>query len=68
MGYISQNITNISNSGERTTVINGVEYPWVKGMKGNSLTMINNKIYIDGYELKNGQWKRTLMALFYRLF
>ena len=36
--------------------------------KGNSTTIINRKVYIGGYEFKNGKWKRTLKALWYNLF
>lgn len=61
-------ISSITDSNRGITIINGVEYPWVKGMKGNSMTQINGKIYIDGYELKNGEWKKTLLALYYKIF
>jgi hypothetical protein len=60
--------TCISNSTKRSTVVNGVEYKWNDNMKGNNTTQINGKVYIDGYELKNGEWKRTLKALWYKLF
>ena len=54
---------------KRITIINGVEYPWVKGMRGCSTTTINGKVFIDGFELnKNGQWKRTLRALWHLIF
>lgn len=35
---------------------------------GNSITTVNDKIYINGYEFKNGEWKRTLTALWYLIF
>lgn len=48
--------------------INGEELPEVPSKKqGYNQTVINNKIYIDGYEWKNGKWKRTLKALWYAL-
>lgn len=49
-------------------IINGKEYPYIKGMSGNLTTTINGKIYIDGFELINGKWKRTIKALWYLLF
>lgn len=65
-GFDNHNI--VSDSGKRVTIINGNEYPWVKGMKGNNMTQINGKSYIDGFELKNGEWKRTLLGLFHLFF
>ena len=48
-------------------VLNGVEYKPPKG-KANYISVINNKVYIDGYELVNGEWKRTLNAIWHLLF
>lgn len=36
--------------------------------KGNNTTIINRKVYIGGYEFKNGKWKRTFKALWHNLF
>lgn len=47
--------------------INGVELPPVPS-KGYNSTIINGNVYVDGYEFKNGKWKRTLKALWYLLF
>lgn len=48
--------------------IEGKELPEVPSKRnGYNQTVINQKIYIDGYEYKNGQWKRTLKALWYAL-
>ena len=33
-----------------------------------SSTVINDKIYVNGYEYKNGEWKRTLAALWHLWF
>lgn len=35
---------------------------------GHNSTVINGKVYIDGYEFKNGKWRKTMRALWYRLF
>jgi len=48
--------------------IDNIFIPYKKGMKGNSTSIINGKIYVDGYELKEGKWKRTLMGLWNLLF
>ena len=45
--------------------INGVEMPPCP-TKGYNSTIINNKVYIDGYELVNGKWKKTLRALWHK--
>lgn len=52
----------------RTVTINGVKYPFLPNMKGTNVSNVNNKVYIDGYELKNGKWRRTFKALFHMLF
>lgn len=36
--------------------------------KRSSINIVGDKIYMNGYEFKNGEWKRTLRALFYNLF
>ena len=48
-------------------IIDGVELPPAP-CKGNNLTTINGKVYIDGYEFKNGKWRKTLKALWYKWF
>ena len=68
--------TQILNVSGDVQVINGQAY-----YKGNPLpklpnkhqsysnvTIINDKLYINGYEWKNNQWKRTLKALWYNWF
>ena len=47
--------------------INGVKMPPCPA-KGRNSTVINGKVYIDGYELVNGKWKKTLRALWHRWF
>lgn len=70
MNYQCNNGNSVSTDGRRrVTIINGVEYNWKKGMKGFSITTVNNKVFIDGYELtKKGEWKRTLRALWHLIF
>jgi hypothetical protein len=47
--------------------IDGVKMPPCPA-KGHNSTVINGKVYIDGYELIDGKWKKTLRALWYRWF
>ena len=57
---INSNIVVIGNR----VWINGKELPRVPG-DGNSHTsvVINNKAYVNGYEFKDGEWKKTLKAI-----
>lgn len=49
-------------------IINGIEIaPCPSKSKRTSSTIIGNKIYMNGYEFKDGTWKRTLVALLYNL-
>lgn len=51
----------------RTVIINGIELP--KPPTGcYNVTTINNKVYIDGYEFKNGAWRKTLRAWWHLWF
>lgn len=36
--------------------------------KGHNSTIINDKVYLNGYELVNGKWKKTLRALWHKWF
>lgn len=52
----------------RRVWIDGKELPPVPSKRnGYNQTVINQNIYIDGYEYKNGRWRRTLKALWYAL-
>ena len=48
-------------------IIDGVKMPPFPH-KVRSSTIINNKVYINGYELVNGKWKKNLRAMWYLLF
>ena len=58
----------IINTKERYVEIGGYKYPFPRGMKGRCVSQINEKVYIDGYEFKNGKFKKTLKALYYKWF
>ena len=36
--------------------------------EGNNVSIVDNKVFIDGYELINGKWKMTLNALWHKWF
>lgn len=58
----------VSINGEKV-YINGVSYNLPKAfIGGTSVTTINGKVYVNGYELKNGKWKITLRSLFHLFF
>ena len=49
-------------------VIDGVKIPFPDGKHALNTTIINDKIYCDGYEYKDGKWKRTLKAFLHLVF
>lgn len=61
------NCTQINNNNQTINmvdnklIINGKEYK--KPGIGNTLVQSNNHIFINGYEFKNGKFKRTLRAI-----
>lgn len=61
-------ITSIITDKEKYIIINGIKYKLPKYIKGNNITQINNQIFIDGYEFKNGKFKRTFKALLHLFF
>jgi len=65
---ISQNNLNTIQIFEGFIIINGVKYDLPKKCKNNNVTQINGKIYINGYEFINGEFKKTLTALWHKLF
>ena len=48
-------------------ILNGEEIP-KPPTKMNNTTMINGKVFVGGYEYKDGKWKRTLKAWFHKYF
>lgn len=70
-GNIIKNSVISSNSGVvvigNRVIVNGIEMPPCPA-KGHNSTIIDNKVYLNGYELVSGEWKRTLKALWHKLF
>lgn len=50
--------------------LNGKTIPLPPGRRGKrtSTTVINDHIYVNGYEYTGGKWKRTLKAIWHYLF
>lgn len=48
--------------------VNGSLLPPVPGAKSSvSLSQAGNRLYVNGYEYRNGRWKRTLRAILHAL-
>lgn len=52
---------------DNKVIVNGEEIPLENGI-GNNVTIINDRVFVDGKEYINGEWKSTFRALWYRLF
>lgn len=61
-----KNTTVIQSNGK--VIINGREIESPKNSSSNNVAVINGKVYVDGYEFKNDEWKRTVMALWHKYF
>ena len=48
--------------------VDDIGYKLPKKSKTHCLTTIGDKVYVNGYEFKDGQFKRTLKALWYKWF
>lgn len=57
----------ICDSTNGKLILNGKEIPKPPAEMDN-ITMIDGNIFVGGYEYKNGEWKRTLRALFHKYF
>ena len=49
-------------------IVNGEEIKFPKKSYSHRINQVNNRLYVDGYELVNGKWKKTLKAILYQLF
>ena len=64
---ISDNCVVKMNHDDSLIIVNGIRLP-PPPTKGWNVTNINGKVYIDGYEFKNGKWKKTLRAWWHMWF
>lgn len=67
MNLIIQNGQDVRYSKDRI-VVNGVAIPVPPKFKTNSVTIVDNRLFIGGYEYIDGKWKRTLRALWHKWF
>jgi len=50
-------------------IVNGVELPPLPNGAGfTNCSVVDNRVFVNGYELRNGKWKKTLRALWHKLF
>lgn len=51
-------------------IVDGVKLPTppVKSDNYCNCTVIDNKVYINGFEYKRGKWRRTLRAMWHNFF
>ncbi len=69
MNISTQNDFSVVSSSNGKVFINGEDIPLPKGMTTNSQTIIDGKIYIDGYEFfpESKTFKKTLKAFWHKL-
>ena len=67
MNTIIQNGKEVRYSKDRI-VVNGVTIQNPPKFKANSVTIVDNRLFVGGYEYINGKWKRTLRALWHKWF
>lgn len=67
MNTIIQNGQDVRYSKDRI-VVNGVAIPVPPKFKANSVTIVDNRLFVGGYEYINGKWKRTLRSLWHKWF
>ena len=64
---IGRTIINETVITDNEIYINGVKMPPCPG-KGHNSTIIDGRVFLNGYELIDGKWNRTLRALWHRWF
>lgn len=56
-------------SDKNIIMINGIEIPLPSATEERrNISIINDKVFVDGYEWKNGKWQKTLRALYHKYF
>lgn len=41
---------------------------FVCSKSGNKIAQVNGSLFVNGYQLKDGEWRRTLRALYHYIF
>lgn len=62
--YLEQNGVVVAGN---KVYINGNELPPCP-TKGDNVSVVNGKVFIDGYEWKGCRWEKTLRALWHKWF
>ena len=64
MSIVIQNGVYVCNG---KVIINGIKLP-PPPTNCNNITTIDGKVYIDGYEFKNGKWRKSMRAWWHLWF
>lgn len=59
--HIDKGIVVIMN--DKNIIIDHKTYP--KPSKGNNMTTIDGKVYVNGFRFKKGKFKRSIVAVFH---
>lgn len=65
MNYIQSDGVVVNNM---TVLIEGKTIPFPKDVTGNNVTISDKEVFVDGHELIDGEWKKTLKGLWNRYF
>ena len=47
--------------------VNGKKIPNPPG-NGHNISVINDRVFANGYEYRNGEWVKTLLAMWHKYF
>lgn len=67
MNNIQNQYTTIAQDYNGKIILNGKEIT-LPFKDYHNMTIINNSIFVDGYEYKNGEWVKTFRALWHKWF
>ena len=66
--YSEQNGHSIQIIGDHVYIDNQLVKDIPISTNGCSITQVNGRTFINGYENKNGKWRKTLRGLFHKWF
>ena len=67
LGSITIHMDRGSFLGNKEIYIDGQKIP-NPPCEFNNTSIINNKVYVNGYEYRDGEWKKTLAAWWHKYF
>lgn len=53
---------------DKKIVINGEDFDNPFKGKSTSTSLVNGRIFVNGYEFNNGKFKRTIRSIWYSIF